>query len=104
MTNLTYEEFVQELKSEIKYHSNNGTNYRKTTATLSPKIAKKTEEIDLFFNHNKTLDFVHKHLKTNDMERKQDVARMLVMIARHLNMKHELKRNNNLQMHVNQML
>jgi len=58
----------------------------------------------LFFDYNKTLDLVHKRLNTQDMDRKQYVAKMLVMIARHLNLKHELKRNKNLQRHVDQVL
>ena len=103
LTNLTYENFVQELKEEVAYHERGNSEYRKVTSLLSLEIATKTSNINIFLDKERTVTLVNKHLDSLDEHRRKDVAKMLNMIARSFHVK-QILQNEEVQNHINKVL
>ncbi|GGM34580.1 hypothetical protein GCM10011351_20730 [Paraliobacillus quinghaiensis] len=76
MTN-TYDNFYEALKDQYEYLLNGGTSYRKKTALLALNIAKEVKQVDLFFDHERTKQFVRQYLPDEDNYRVLDVSKML---------------------------
>lgn len=103
LTNLTYKNFVQELRDEVLYHAKGNSEYRKLTSLLSLEVALKTYNVNVFLDKEKTVRLVNKHLDSWDEHRKKDVAKMLNMIARSFFVKQNLQ-NEEVQKHINEVL
>lgn len=103
MTNLTYENFVQELKDEVVYHARGNSEYRKLTSLLSLEVALKTHDVNVFLDKEKTVFLVNQHLDSWDQHRRKDVAKMLNMIARSFFVKQNLL-NEEVQKHISEVL
>ncbi|MBO1002875.1 hypothetical protein ACFSKI_03595 [Pseudogracilibacillus auburnensis] len=80
--NLSFEDFVNKLRQEYEYHKNGGTEYRQETARLSLDVAMEVKEVKPFLNPLSSKKLVLKHLPLLDNHRKDDVAKMLRVLAK----------------------
>ncbi|AKM19577.1 Uncharacterised protein [[Flavobacterium] thermophilum] len=83
---VSFPEFLEELRQELRFQQNGGTSYRKQTAQLSLQVAEKAGCIDPFFNRESAKRTVSQLLPDLDLFRIEDVAKMLNVIARELHM------------------
>ncbi|ASS86459.1 hypothetical protein NSQ51_10625 [Geobacillus sp. FSL K6-0789] len=83
---VSFPEFLEELRQELRFQQNGGTSYRKQTAQLSLQVAQKAGCIDPFFNRESAKRTVSQLLPDLDLFRIEDVAKMLNVIARELHM------------------
>lgn len=84
---VTYREYVQELAKELQYHSNGGTNYRRTTAELALMVAESTANPYSFWEREQVSNELFKRLPGLDTERNKDVSKMLSVVVRDLHNK-----------------
>lgn len=82
--NLPFNDFLYKLKQEYEYHNNGGTDYRLETARLSLQVAMKVEQVNPFLNAINSKRLVLMHYPSLDNDRKNDVAKMLRVIAKSL--------------------
>lgn|SRR5690625_4478545 len=80
--NLTFEKFINRLQQEYKYHADGGTTYRQKTAKLSLEVALAVKNVHPFLDPIECQKLVSSHLPAYDNERKDDVAKMLRVIAK----------------------
>lgn len=74
---VTVQQLKKELSKDVELLRNGGTKYRQETAELSLKVLENMHTLTPFMNRAKTLEVVSDELKTADLERKKDVAKML---------------------------
>lgn len=84
---VTHSEFVKELKQEVLYQMDGGTNYRKRTAELALLVAETTVDPYTFWERNHVAVDLFKRLPGLDKERNQDVSKMLSVVVRDLHNK-----------------
>lgn len=82
--NLSFEDFLYKLKQEYDYHKNGGTSYRTETAKLSLEVAMKVKKVFPFLNPLESKRLVLNYLPFADKHRKDDVAKMLRVLAKSL--------------------
>lgn len=82
--NLSFDEFLYRLKQEYEYHKNGGTKYRTETAKLSLEIAMKVKKANPFLDPLTSKQLVINYLPFLDDHRKNDVAKMLRVIAKNI--------------------
>lgn len=80
--NLSFDEFLYKLKQEYEYHKNGGTDYRQETAGLSIEVALKVRNVHPFLNSMQSKTLVSNHFPWLDPHRKDDVAKMLRVLAK----------------------
>lgn len=105
--NLSFEEFVESLEQEYKYHLDGGTKYRQLTVKYSLEVAKRVKNANSFLNQETAQQLVVRHLPSLDQDRLNDVSKMLRALAGRMhhekNLSDELrdnrskKRNNKLK-------
>jgi hypothetical protein len=81
-----FTEFLHELQKEFRFHLNGGTSYRQKTAELSLEVARKVGAVSPFFESEVAKRTVSRLLPGFDHYRVEDVAKMLHVIAKELNM------------------
>lgn len=79
---LSFELFLKKLKQEYDYHTDGGTTYRQKTAKLSLEVALAVKEVQPFLDPIESNRLVSSILQNCDNERKQDVAKMLRVLAK----------------------
>ena len=82
--NVSYNEFLQELQGKLKYFSNGGTSYRERTAVLALNAALKTGKVSPFLKLDVSNQTVSHLMPNMDRYRKEDVAKMLYSVVKHL--------------------
>jgi len=90
MKPVAFLDFIQELETEMRYHANGGTRYRQKTAELSLEVAKRFGRVDVFYNRDQARDIVRNSFPDLPLERIEDVAKMLSVIAQDLRRKQNL--------------
>ena len=88
--NVSKDELVKELEDELAYHLDGGTKYRQDTTRYSLAIAKSMPGTDLFFDREQTLAKVKDLHPDMDVDRLQDVSKMLNVIVRDIHSKKNL--------------
>lgn len=81
---IPFSDFLDILKQEYDYHKNGGTEYRKETARLSLEIAMKVKSVVPFLDHMSAKRLVFEYLPLANNQRKDDVAKMLRVLAKKL--------------------
>jgi hypothetical protein len=84
------QELVNELLSELDYHQNGSTTYRMETTRFALQVATQLVSTKLFFDRNKTLEFVRRALNEVNEHRLLDVSKMLSVVTRDLHNKKTL--------------
>lgn len=84
---ITFEEFLQELKREVEFHTNGGTSYRQQTARLSLDIANRVAKVTPFYKLEDAKEIVSKIFPNLDRYRVEDITKMMHVIARELRCK-----------------
>lgn len=79
---ITVDEFISKLHQEYVYHKQGGTSYRQLTAKLALEVALKVKKVHPFLDPVESKKMVYTHLPDVDNERKDDVAKMLRVIAK----------------------
>jgi len=82
-----FSEFLYELENELKFHKNGGTSYRHKTAELSLEVAKKVGMLLPFNNLGTAKKLVKNFDNSLDNFRVDDVAKMLNVVAKDLQLK-----------------
>jgi hypothetical protein len=86
-----FTELIYELEREVMYHSGkNSSSYRKLTAQLSLDVALKAGSCSPFFELTSSKEVVSQLMPSLNLERVNDVAKMLSVIAKDLRMRTEL--------------
>jgi len=88
-TNVTYENFMNELQQEYEYLKEGIINYRAETASMCLELAKNADDFMLFLDYDDTFEFVQKSLDV-DTDRLKDVTKMLYTILGDLHLKANL--------------
>ncbi|MBN6185659.1 hypothetical protein JQN58_01510 [Aneurinibacillus sp. BA2021] len=81
-----FTDFLQELQKELQFHLNGGTSYRQRTAQISLDLARQVGEISPFLKLDTAQATVSRLLPTLDHDRVEDVAKMLYVIAKDMQM------------------
>lgn len=79
-----FSSFLREIQKEINYLEKGGTSYRKVSAELSLKVAIQVGEVFPFLNRELAISTISKLYPNLDFNRKNDVAKMMYVIARDL--------------------
>ncbi len=74
---VTVQQLKNELTKDLELFRNDGTEYRQETTELSLKVLGNVHTLTPFMDRTRTLQIVSNELKTIDLERKKDVAKML---------------------------
>lgn len=78
---MDYDKFKMKLEQEYEYHLDGGTNYRQKTAKLAIEVASKNKIVNSFFDQTESRDKVSSLFPDLDKHRKDDVSKMLRIIA-----------------------
>ncbi|QQK81713.1 hypothetical protein HUG20_18530 [Salicibibacter cibi] len=79
---LPFDEFIYKLKKELEYHRNGETVYRQQTAKMALDVALTVRKVTPFLNPVKVKKTVDGYFPSHGNHRKNDVAKMLRVIAR----------------------
>lgn len=79
-----FQEFLNELKKEIEFHSNGGTNYRRISAEYSLQIARMVGGFPPFLDRKNAEKIVAQLYPNLSIEKKKDISKMMNVIARDL--------------------
>lgn len=74
---VTVQHLKDELSKDLELFRDGGTEYRQKTTELSLKVLGNVHTLTPFMDRTRTLQIVSNELKTADLERKKDVAKML---------------------------
>lgn len=91
-------ELLNELGKEYSYHAQDGATYRSQTTEIAIEVASKLHRTDLFFDREKTFQFVTKEFVNLDEDRRKDVSKMLTVITRDLHRKKTLPEDVKMQL------
>ncbi len=87
---VTLQEFVSEVEKETQLLQTGATRYRQQTATLSLKVLRNVQEVTPFLKRDSAFQFVSNVLKTVDVDRQMDVAKMLHLLLTDLTTRSQL--------------
>jgi hypothetical protein len=82
-----FDDFLNEIRKEVNYHSEGGTSYRQKTSELSLVVASKVGRITPFFDRKNARQIVIGMVPDADKNEVEDVTKMLQVVARELKRK-----------------
>lgn len=84
------QKLVWEVEKETQRLQAGATKYRQQIATLSLEVLRNVQEVTPFFKRDSALQFVSNVLKTVDVDRQMDVAKMLHVLLTDLTTRSQL--------------
>lgn len=90
MEEVSFEDFIKELKKEYEYQRNGGTSYRLSSSSLALVTAIETNSVKEFLDKDVAKQTVSYLLPTISNEKVEDVAKLLNIIANDIQYKKNL--------------
>lgn len=83
---VSFKDFIEKLQQQYDYLLEGGTSYRQRTAELALEVARKVDSVSPFYDNNEAREAVIQLYPDLDVDRREDVAKMLRVVVNRLHL------------------